>query len=446
MTSTETSTVPAATVSPAGHSLRTRLSALGTRVRALDPVPVVGWLIAVGLALLAALATLATPLIPPFNAEWTFRMLTPGEVYSRNEPTELLVGWVLFARIAGVSVVVGVLLARRSVVIGTVLTAWPFLAIPIFGTFVFAWLLGVAAVAVVAAFGRLRRAVVPYLLVVGIFVAFTILAPNGRMIETLVPLGTATATGNSPSGWWTVFGVGAYLGLAVAVSAAFGAALRSRARSAAARATERHALEVESTAATRAELARDLHDVVAHHVSLVAVRAESAPFTHPGMDDEARAVLRDIAADARSALDELRRVLAILQRSADRPELTPQPGVDAVAALVDEARAAGQQVEVVGELSDVPAAPGYVLYRAAQEGLTNARRHAPGAATVLTLTRRDDVVGLRIANPVVTEPDADPGRGLIGMRERVEALGGAMSAGVEGDTFVVVVSLPLDAR
>ena len=446
MTTTETSTAPATAVSPAWFPTRVRLLGLGARLRRVDPIPVVGWLIAVGLTLLAASAALATPLIPPFNAETTFRMLTPGESYSRAELTELLAGWVLFARIAGVSVVIGVLVARRSMVLGTILTTWPFLAIPVFGTFVFAWLLGPAAVAVVAAFGRVRRSVVPYLLVVGVFVVFNIPAPNGKMIETLVPVGTATATGNSPSGWWTVFGVAAYTGVAIAVSAAIGAALRSRARTATARAAERHALEVESTAATRAELARDLHDVVAHHVSLVAVRAESAPFTHPDMDADSRAVLRDIATDARSALDELRRVLAILQRSADRPELTPQPGADAIADLVDEARAAGQQVEVVGELADVPAAPGYVLYRAAQEGLTNARRHAPGAATVLTLTQRDDVVGLRIANPVVTEPDPDPGRGLIGMRERVEALGGAMSAGVEGDTFVVVVSLPLDAR
>ena len=101
-------------------------------------------------------------------------------------------------------------------------------------------------------------------------------------------------------------------------------------------ATERHALEIESLAGERARLARDLHDVVAHHVSLVAVRAESAPFLHPGLNDDARAVLAAIAADAREALTELRQVLVVLQRTSDESERAPQPTACDVDDLVAE--------------------------------------------------------------------------------------------------------------
>lgn len=411
---------------------------LGGRIRALDPAAWVGWALTLGLTTAVALLVLNTPLIPALQ-ELAFAPRSPGEPLSAAELDELLADWFAFARVAGVSVVVGVLCARRSVVLGTVLTIWPFIAIPLFGPFVWGWWVALAAVAVCAAFSRPWRALVPYLLSVVVTVAF-----NAQYLTALFPDGQGTLGG--PGGWWYVFGYSAYSGAAVALSAAIGVGLRSRARSAAARATERRALTIESTVAARAQLARDLHDVVAHHVSLVAVRAESAPYTYPDLGDEARKVLREIATDARSALDELRRVLGVLQRS-EGGELAPQPGADDVATLVAEAQAAGQEVELAGGWSDVPATQGYVLYRAAQEGLTNARRHAPGAKAVLTLQQRADVVGFRLANPVTAPgPDGEPGRGLIGMRERVEALGGAVSAGVQDGTFVVVVALPLESR
>lgn len=440
MTSTETPTTGrAATKLPIWFTLPGRFGALGARARALDPVATVGWLIAVGLALVVTYVLIATPLVPTFPEE-TFRTpWTLERLWDTRVSHARMQDWLGLARPAGVSVVVGVLVARRWVAVGTVLVVWPLIAIALFGTFVWGWWLALAAVAVVTAYGRLRRAVVPFLLAAGVQAVW-----NAGELTMFAPGSQGTSSGGVP-GWWAVFGSAAYTAAAIAVSATIGAALRTRVRAAAARAAERDALTVESTTAARAELARDLHDVVAHHVSLVAVRAESAPYTYPDLDEDARAVLREIAADARSALDELRHVLAVLGRGADRPELAPQPGADAITDLVDEARAAGQQVELIGTVTGIPAAPGYVLYRAAQEGLTNARRHAPGAVTVLTLTHRDGVLGLRIANPVVGELD-ESGRGLIGMRERVEALGGALSTGVENDTFVVVVTLPVDAR
>ena len=140
--------------------------------------------------------------------------------------------------------------------------------------------------------------------------------------------------------------------------------------------------EVEQQAAVveeRARLARDLHDVVAHHVSLIAVRAETAPYTHPDLDPQARSVLGDIAADARLALDELRGVLGILGRSG-AVERAPQPTWSDITALVERTRSAGVDIEMIGDTSaEVGPSAGYAAYRVVQEALTNARKHAPGA-------------------------------------------------------------------
>ena len=136
--------------------------------------------------------------------------------------------------------------------------------------------------------------------------------------------------------------------------------------------------EQSEVTAERARLARDLHDVVAHHVSLIAVRAETAPYTHPGLGAEARTVLAEIAADARRALDELRGVLGILGRSVGEDRL-PQPSWGDIAALVERSSSSGQPVDLAGDVrSEVDPAVGYVAYRVVQEGLTNARKHAPG--------------------------------------------------------------------
>nr|WP_281362264.1 histidine kinase [Cellulomonas humilata] len=231
---------------------------------------------------------------------------------------------------------------------------------------------------------------------------------------------------------------------AVGISAAIGAGYRSSARHAAAHVTEQHALVVESLAGERARLARDLHDVVAHHVSLVAVRAESAPFVHPDLNDDARGVLAAIATDAREALTELRQVLVVLQRTSDEGERTPQPTACDVDDLVASAVAAGQAVTLDGEWRDVPPATGYVLYRAVQEGLTNARRHAPGVTARLSRMQANGAVGFRMTNPA--ERVAEPGRGLIGMRERVEALGGTMTAVMDDEEFVLEIQVPVVPR
>lgn len=191
-----------------------------------------------------------------------------------------------------------------------------------------------------------------------------------------------------------------------------------------AEAVEREAAVV----AERARLARDLHDVVAHHVSLIAVRAETAPYTVPNLSPAGRTLLAAIADDSRRALDELRGVLGILRRSGEDPALAPQPTAGDVALLVESARDGGDDIEWEPvDLAGVEPAAGYAAYRVVQEALTNARRHAPGARVLLeTLIEGPGDLVVRVGNPA-TGMGTGEGRGLAGMRERVEALGGRLT-------------------
>jgi signal transduction histidine kinase len=205
--------------------------------------------------------------------------------------------------------------------------------------------------------------------------------------------------------------------------------------------------EQSAVTAERARLARDLHDVVAHHVSLIAVRAETAPYTHPTLGSDARGLLAEIAQDARLALDELRGVLGILGRSAEGEPRAPQPGLADVPALVDRSRSTGAGVTLDGDVQG-PVAPavGYVAYRVVQEALTNARRHAPGAEVHVSVGGNGSLLVVQVGNALVGAdtgtPSGSPGRGLAGMRERVEAVGGHLEATGDGSSFVVRATLP----
>ncbi|WP_082573524.1 sensor histidine kinase [Cellulomonas sp. Root137] len=406
-------------------------TAAPTRVHLPRPVaPALGWRAWVTPAVFAAIVG-------------AFLVITPNLVFLSM--LEADGAWVVVASsltvAAGATVVLGVLLARWSPGWATLLTVVPWVLVPTAGWFVYGWWLGTMAVAVVAAVDGLRRAVLPWAVAVAIAIYYC-----GSGAEAVLPIGLVNAgTGNGPGFQWVVFIAHVVMfTAAVGIAAAVGAERRARARHVAAQVTEQHALEVESLAGERARLARDLHDVVAHHVSLVAVRAESAPFVHPDLNDDARAVLAAIATDAREALSELRQVLVVLQRTSDEGERTPQPTACDVEDLVASAVAAGQPVDLDGEWREVPPATGYVLYRAVQEGLTNARRHAPGVTARLSRTQTDGAVGFRMTNPA--ERVAEPGRGLIGMRERVEALGGTMTAVVDDDEFVLEIRVPLVPR
>ncbi len=198
----------------------------------------------------------------------------------------------------------------------------------------------------------------------------------------------------------------------------------------------------------RARIARDMHDVVAHHMSLIAVRAESAPYRLAGQSTESAAEFAAIAEEARLSLAEMRRLLGVL-RQGDAPQLAPQPGLDEVAQLVEAAQAAGVWVAMrrEGELAGVGEAAGLTGYRIVQEALANAGRHAPGALVHVQLRGTAEDVLLTVVNGPATLPVAEPGagaaHGLVGMRERVAVLGGTFHAGTTPDGgFQVKARLP----
>jgi signal transduction histidine kinase len=204
----------------------------------------------------------------------------------------------------------------------------------------------------------------------------------------------------------------------------------------------------------RARIARELHDVVAHHISMIAVQAETARLTTAGMPAAGAQRLLAIGDTARAALTEMRRLLGVLREDAgaDPAIRQPQPGLGQLNELIDLARdasAAGTRLILCG----APAAlgPGVELaaYRIIQEALTNARRHAPGAAVDVELHYAGPVLRLRIRDngPGPSPAALAGGHGLAGMRERAAAVGGDLRTGrAAGGGFLVEATLPAAAE
>jgi signal transduction histidine kinase len=185
-------------------------------------------------------------------------------------------------------------------------------------------------------------------------------------------------------------------------------------------------------------------------MSLIAVRAETAPYRLSGLPEPVRAEFGSLSEVAREALTEMRRLLGVLRQ--DQPAgLAPQPQLADLPALVDTARQAGVSVElsVPSALDRVPSGVGLCAYRIVQESLSNASQHAPGAAVTVSVDRDPGAVLLRVANgpgePASPSGNEDgPGHGLTGMRERVALLGGSLSAAPSPDGgFVVSAVLPI---
>jgi signal transduction histidine kinase len=203
----------------------------------------------------------------------------------------------------------------------------------------------------------------------------------------------------------------------------------------------------------RARIAREMHDVVAHHLSLIAVRAEAAPYRLARLASDAQAEFSELGETARAALTEMRRLLGVL-RTGEAAEQAPQPGLGDLTGLVDAARGAGLAVELCrrGPLDGLPTAVGVSTYRIVQESLSNAGRHAPGAAVSVTVDVEPAAVLLKICNGPPTSAQngeaapalAGNGHGLAGMRERVALLGGTLAAGpAPGGGFEVAAVLPI---
>jgi signal transduction histidine kinase len=201
----------------------------------------------------------------------------------------------------------------------------------------------------------------------------------------------------------------------------------------------------------RQRIARELHDVVAHHMSVIAIQAEAAPYKTTDPPKELVESFTEIRASALSGLNELRRVLGVLR--SDLPDTAPQPGLDDLAALFESARSGGVTITsaVSGAPRPLPDGVDLSAYRILQEALSNAMRHAPGAAVQVKLYYGDAALVIEVRNDPGTPGRAASGKqrggghGIIGMRERATMLGGHLQAGLtEKGDFLVTAALPLD--
>ncbi len=208
----------------------------------------------------------------------------------------------------------------------------------------------------------------------------------------------------------------------------------------------------EARAAERRRIAREMHDVLAHRISLLSVHAGALEFRPDAPPEEVAEAAGVIRASARAALEELREVIGVLREEGggDGPPEPPQPALADLPALVEESQAAGMRLTARIELGDAapPAALGRTVYRIAQEGLTNARKHAPGAAVTLAVHAPEGSLEVEVRSlaPVTVAAGSSlpgAGTGLVGLAERASLAGGKLEHGVDPDgAFVLRARLP----
>ncbi|MBO9554502.1 histidine kinase [Cellulomonas sp.] len=286
--------------------------------------------------------------------------------------------------------------------------------------------------------------------------AGTLVAGRLHPVRLAWPVAAASAVGHAVQamvrppgmlvGWWLLCDVAVHAALL-----GWGAYARTRAelvaawRERAVRAEREQARRVdEARMAERTRIAREMHDTLAHRLSLLATTAGALEYRPDLTPDQVAHAAGVVRASAGEALAELREVIGLLRSGPD--ELRPVPGVGDLGALVEESRLAGTDVVLSApDDLDVPAAVGLAVYRACQEGLTNARRHAPGSRVRIDVTRSEDGVAVRVDDRGGTRGrrSADgSGTGLVGLAERVELLGGHLDAGPTEDGFVLTASVP----
>jgi signal transduction histidine kinase len=335
------------------------------------------------------------------------------------------------------------------------------------------WAYPAAAAVAVSAACVLSLSAFHALTVAGLIAELAALYRLGRSGSQLLPAGLAlpflvlALAGPAGSAARTLTVLLAALGPAAAWA---GAARRARSEAAehsAARQVLAGTLVEHTARGERARVSRELHDVVAHHISMIAVQAETARLTTAGMPAAGAQRLSAIGDTARAALTEMRRLLGVLredtrtatpgQQGADRQ---PQPGLLQLNELLDEARdASGSGIRLIvrGHMAALDPGVQLAAYRIVQEALTNARRHAEGTAVDVELHYTADALRLRVRDngpgPPPTSPSpstATPpsgGHGLLGMRERAAAVGGELRTGsAHGGGFVVEATLPTAAE
>jgi signal transduction histidine kinase len=273
--------------------------------------------------------------------------------------------------------------------------------------------------------------------------------PRRRSLRALVVCGATTialvvaSRAVNPSEPWedTLFGF-SFTTLVLVTGWTLGFAGRERRRhtaESAARQAEQAVVE------ERLRIARELHDIVAHSMSVIAVKAGIGNHVADARPDEAREALRVIEATSRGSLTEMRHLLGVLRSEVDSPLLTPAPGPAGIPMLVERARAAGVTAELsLADTSGLPEGVGLSVYRIVQEALTNVVRHAAPARCTVTVAVNEDAVRVEVVDdgPKVTQGPG--GHGLIGMRERVAVYGGTFTAGPRAEGgWRVFAELPL---
>jgi len=212
-------------------------------------------------------------------------------------------------------------------------------------------------------------------------------------------------------------------------------------------AAERELVARAAVAEERGRVARELHDVVAHSVSLIAVQAGAAEELLGRDDARARDALRAVQETAREALAEMRRLLSLLRAGDDSPGLAPPPGLGAVAELVDHARRGGLPVQLreEGARGQVPTVIDLSAFRIVQEALTNVRKHASGSPTEVLVRYCSNEVVVEVSNADDGATAGDQrGYGIVGMSERARICGGTFDVDRRDGRYVVCARLPLE--
>lgn len=212
---------------------------------------------------------------------------------------------------------------------------------------------------------------------------------------------------------------------------------------------EREAAARVAVAEERGRIARELHDVVAHAVSVMVLQVGAVRHRMPETDTEDRETLKNVEQAGRTALAEMRRLLNAMRHDGEELELLPHPGLDQLDSLVADVRAAGLPVrlEVRGEPTALPPGLDLSAYRILQEGLTNALKHARGSQAEVEVHYSDTELRLEVRDdgPGGPTTNAGLGHGLVGIRERVKIYGGEMTAGAtDAGGFVLRARIPLD--
>jgi signal transduction histidine kinase len=202
-----------------------------------------------------------------------------------------------------------------------------------------------------------------------------------------------------------------------------------------------------AVAEERARIARELHDIVAHSVSVMVLQVGAVRHRLPTAQAEDSKALEDVEQAGRAALAEMRRLLGAMRRDGEEAEMAPQPGLDDLDSLIEKVSGAGLPVRlhVDGEPFALPPAVGLSVYRIVQEGLTNALKHARASRADVTLRYGSDELQIDVLDDGDGGSTSDGlGHGLVGIRERVKIYGGEMTAGAAtGGGFVLTTRLPL---